>query len=330
MKRLNIAILALGFVALGCNNLGVNTGTIDEGDVEFVAQSTSDETSLLTTDLQDPGSPVLNRYYTGGFFVWNYEDNGGISTLAFPDTLQDSVRLTCVSHSDTMLVDNDGDRVFQHDDIIFNCQNEHFFVMRGGNLFDITLTLEGKITHNDANDNDRAVFQVTWGGVSSENFHKEVLVIKTTPSGTDTVINRNVDTHGEIRFDRDTQGITFHKERFIRDNNNRTFDININGHILTQDWEPGNPINEDMEIEFSGTGTATTASGRDIELRIHTDSTITVGVCESGQNTGIFDSEQRVGVKGGRVIEDLLISSTHVRTITIEFNPDCTHTITQD
>ncbi len=319
MRKLNIALVALGLMAWGCSNMGVNTETVEEQDIEFVAQSTTDETSTLATDLQDPGSPVLNRYYTGGFFVWNYENNGDISILAFPDTLQDSVRLTCVAHRDTMPVDNDGDRVFQHDVITFNCQNQHFLVMRNGNLFDITLTLEGQITHNDQNDDDRAVFQVTWGGENTTDFHKEVLVIKNTPAGADTVMNTNVNTRGEINFDRDSMGIIFHKERFVS-SNDREFHVIMDGHILTQEWEPGNPITDDLDIEFTGSADATTTGGRTIEIQMHTDNTITIGNCEG---------QQRVGVKGGRIVEELYVSGVHVKTITIEFNPDCSYNMSQ-
>lgn len=317
MKRLSLALIVVGMVVWGCGELNMNAETVDEGDVEFVAQSTWNETNAVASSLENPGSPILDRYSTGGFFVWNYQDNGNAFPHFLPDTLQDSVVLTCVSHSVSDPTDGDGDKVFQNDVITFDCPGQHFTVMRGGELFDIYINLRGQIAHDDQDDNDRAVFHVSWHGIDTTNFHQEILIVRS--SSGDTLINRNVDTHGDIRAYRDSLGIALRVSRHV-ESDGRVFTLNLMGHLFTQNWEPGDSITSDMDAELSGNATAITASGREVSIDMYTDNTVTIGVC---------DGQEKVGVKGGSIVQELSVSGVHVRTITIQFNSDCTYNVIQ-
>ncbi len=317
MRRFTIAALTgFALVVWGCSvgNL-VDTDQVTDEDVTFVAQSSADETNNLAADLQDPGSPVVQRYYTGGFFVFSNEGSGSDFYVVL-DTVSDTIRLTCISHSNDGRMDNDHDMVYDHDTITFQCQNESMIVNRNGMLYGVEFTLMGQLIHQDNDDNDRGTLRVEWGGIGGGLFEKMVLI--TDMMTGDTLEHIDHSTGGMIEFSRTDSGINFSKQKTIQDDDGRSLEINISGTIYTQDWEPGDEITADMEVAFNGSGTATTASGREIEVNMTTSPTVTVGVC---------DGSDRVGIKGGTLTEELYVGNILVRTVTIQFNSDCSYDI---
>ncbi len=317
MRRFTtIALTGFALVVWGCS-VGdlVDTEQVTDDDVQFVAQSSADETNSLATDLQDPGSPVVQRYYTGGFFVFSNESNGNDYYVVL-DTLSDTIRLTCVSHSNSGRMDGDHDMVYDHDTITFQCQNQNMIVSRMGRLYGVEFTLMGQVIHEDSNDNDRGTLMVRWKGLDSDLFIKRVRITDLVDGHTVKDIDHS--TGGMIEFSRTDSGIHFAKEKTIRDSSGRSLQIDIDGIVYTDVWEPGDEISADMELSFQGEGSATTASGREIRIEMTTSPTITVGVCDGSDN---------VGMKSGTLTEELYVGDVKVRTITIEFNSDCSYSI---
>jgi len=317
MRRFTIAALTgLALVVWGCSvgNL-VDTEQITDEDVTFVAQSSADETNNLAADLQDPGSPVVQRYYTGGFFVFS-NDNTGNDFYVVLDTVSDTIRLTCISHSNDARMDNDHDMVYDNDTITFQCENQSMIVNKDGMLYGVEFSLMGQLIHQDNDDNDRATLKVEWGGIDSGLFEKKILI--TDLLNGDTLEYVDHSTNGMIEFARSDSGINFMKQKMVQDSAGRTLELNLNGTVYTDVWEPGDEITADMEVAIQGSGTVTLASGREVGVTMTTSPTVTVGVCDGSDN---------VGMKGGTLTEELYVGDVKVRTITIEFNSDCSYNI---
>ncbi len=317
MRRFTIAGLAgLALMVWGCSvgNL-VNTEQITDEDVTFVAQSSADETNNLAADLQDPGSPVVQRYYTGGFFVFSNDESAGDFYVVL-DTMADSIRLTCVTHSNDGRMDNDHDMVYDHDTITFQCQNQSMIVNRNGMLYGVEFSLVGQIIHQDNDDADRGTLMVHWGGIGGGMFEKMLLI--TDMINGDTLEYVNHSTNGMIEFARSDSGINFRKQKMVQDSAGRNLEIAIDGVVYTDTWEPGDSITTDMEVSFMGSGTATLANGREIGVEMSTSPTVTVGIC---------DGSDKVGIKGGALVEDLYVGDVKVRTVNIQFNSDCSYNI---
>ncbi len=317
MRRFTIAALTgLALVVWGCSvgNL-VNTEQITDEDVTFVAQSSADETNNLATDLQDPGSPVVQRYYTGGFFVFSNEGTSNDFYVVL-DTVSDTIRLTCVSHSNDGRMDNDHDMVYDHDTMRFECQNQSMIVNRNGMLYGVEFTLMGQVVHEDNDDADRGTLRVQWGGLDGGMFEKMILITDMINGDTVEYVDHN--TSGMIEFARSDSGINFRKQRTVQDSMGRMLEINIDGTVYTDTWEPGDSITTDMEVSFMGSGTATLANGREIGVEMSTSPTVTVGIC---------DGSDRVGIKGGTLTEDLYVGDVKVKTVNIQFNSDCSYNI---
>ena len=317
MRRITIAALTgLALVVWGCSvgNI-VNTDQITDEDVTFVAQNSAGETNNLAADLQDPGSPVVQRYYTGGFFVFS-NDGSGSDFYVVLDTLADSIRLTCITHSNSGRMDNDHDMVYDHDTITFDCQNQSMIVSRNGMLYGVEFSLMGQLIHQDNDDNDRATLRVQWGGINGGMFEKMLLI--TDMMNGDTLKYIDYSTNGMLEFSRTDSGINFMKQKMIQDSSGRSLEISIDGTVYTTTWEPGDSITADMEVSFTGSGTATMANGREIGITMTTSPTVTVGVCDGSDN---------VGIKGGMLTEELYVGDVKVRTVIIEFNSDCSYTV---
>ncbi len=317
MRRITIAALTgLALVVWGCSvgNI-VNTDQITDEDVAFVAQSSADETNNLAADLQDPGSPVVQRYYTGGFFVFS-NDGTGSDFYVVLDTVSDTIRLTCITHSNDGKMDNDHDMVYDHDTITFDCQNQSMIVSRDGMFYGVEFSLMGQLIHQDNDDNDRATLRVQWGGINGGMFEKMLLI--TDMLNGDTLKYIDHSTNGMLEFSRTDSGINFMKQKVVQDSSGRSLEISIDGTVYTTTWEPGDDITADMEVSFTGSGTATMANGREIGITMTTSPTVTVGVCDGSDN---------VGIKGGMLTEELYVGDVKVRTVIIEFNSDCSYTV---
>jgi len=314
-----IGLALVGLAMWGCDAKDlVGTDHITEEDVNFILNSTSGEFSAIGTNLQDPGSPVLQRYYTGGFFFFSNNGEPVNDFYLVLDTLSDSIMLDCVTHSNDGRMDNDHDMVYDHDTITFTCDNQSIILNRNNILYSVEFSIMGKLIHQDNDENDRGVLSVSWTGLNDDRFYKYIFITDLTNGDTLTYIETW--TNGLLTLSRNDAGLTLHKETEIQDSSGRTLEINIDATLDSQDWQPGDEIVNDMDISISGSGVADLGGGKVIGLVIDSSPSVTIGIC---------DGSDQLGVKGGTLVEELYLGDVLVKTIDITFNSDCSYTVNE-
>ncbi len=298
-----MSILGAGLL-VSCSREPVESAS-DE-DVQFAVQAEEEDAIALANSVEDPGSPVLNRY--GGFFVWGHPSR------------RDTMEFGCITLAgDT--TDSDGDRVFTNMTITFdNCTGVDT-IIRPFDTLTVEYRIDGQITHNDEDDSNPYVFSSGWGSP----FEQEVTISK---SGVE-IFRRLLVTSGGIQAEQ-TGATTMHL------NHNATFfavnifegktrqlhvekSVDVDFSRASQ-WHPGLELTDadTLTISFQGTGYFENPDHIRFDVEVRTDPSIIVtGACRRQDGS--------LGILEGRIVKRIT-SRRWEKTVIINFH-NCQATI---
>ncbi len=276
---------------------------VAQEDIDFASNATLESSSDLSSTLEDPGSPVVDRRVGGfgGIFVYGVGSN---------DYLLGGIDLSyCVTHSNPNRVDADGDKVFDRDTITFNCPDTSATVLDTlGRTYTVEYSINGQVIHNDENDNDPFVLSVSWGTPFTYN-----IVIKDSSGQIVYQKTRNVEgSHSFARDGASDTTILFSHERRSFDSNGREFYMLVNGTLYVPlGWYPGTPLTQSISKEFTGSGYVKTPSGRQIDFDISTTQMLVISPACQGLNARSIES--------GQITMNLSVSGQVIKTIVITY-----------
>ena len=296
-----IGIFGAGLLS-SCSIRGVEVP--DNEDVQFVAQAEEEDAIAIANGIEDPGSPIVNRY--GGFFVWKYQPK--------KDTVIECITIT----GDT--VDADADRVYKDVTVIFdNCMGTDTIIRHSDTLM-VEYRVNGQIIHRDADDGNPYVFSTQWGNP----FEQEVSIYK---RGT-RIFKRLLTTQGEItsyQTGESSMHLNHIATYFAVNASGRGREFHVGKSVdvdfsKASEWHPGLPLTDSdtLNISFEGTGYFKKDRGTRFDIEVRTDPYIVVtGACRKPDGS--------LGILEGRIIKTISHASGE-KTITITFR-NCQATI---
>ncbi len=281
----------------------------NNAEAAFSQSATIEDAQSTVNDISDGGFPIPSRY-SGGYFFYSID----------PDnyTILDSLGNCFVRK--TYGSDNDSDRVYNTDTLIFNsCSGSRTFVNQQGDTIRIDYTLNGQIVRNDPNDNDPYILNVIrgtpnpfqtsikiyWNGnLVSNKTHNSRFELSTTHNQNNNYMNfqmsRTINTMNEFN----------ECQRNWTVGGNGTVDFsNANG------WHPGIILQADQQlsISFEKNGKFTGCNGKVFYVYTKTEPSIIVkGSCRR--------PDGGLKIYSGKIVKTITDSISFTRTITIEWN----------
>jgi len=308
MRKITAILIALSIAA--CKR-GENIS--NDREILFSNTSAIENAHSTVNDISDAGFPVTS-YYSGGFFLYSNEPKGNYIVL---DSLGN-----CLVRK-RYGTDNDLDRVYSYDTLIFNnCSGSKTFIIQSGQFAGDTARIEwnlnGQIVRFDPNDNDPYVFNVIRG--TPNPFQTNIKLYLNNA----LVSNKIHNSHFELSTSHNNNNVmNFEMSRTINTINEfnecqRNWTVSGNGSIdfsNAQNWHPGIKLLDDQQlyISFNKSGTFTTCSGKKFYVYIKTDPHLVVkGSCRKPDGS--------LKIYSGRTIKIITDSLSFNKTITIEWN----------
>ncbi len=281
----------------------------NNAEVAFSQSATIEDVQSTMNDISDGGFPVPSRY-TGGYFFYSIEPNNYV--------ILDSLGSCFVRK--TYGNDNDSDRVYNVDTLIFNnCSGSRTFVGQQGDTIRMDYALNGQIVRSDPNNNDPYVLHVIRG--TPNPFQTS---IKIYYNG-NLISNKTHYSHFELStaHNEGNNYMSFQMSRTINTINEfndcqRNWTVNGNGTVdfsNANGWHPGIVLqaNQKLSISFSKSGTFISCSGKRFYVYIQTSPSITVsGSCRR--------PDGGLKIYSGKIVKTITDSSSFTKTITIEWN----------
>lgn len=280
----------------------------DEGyekETQFSISATNEDATSTVNDINDGGFPIASRYI-GGYFVYN--------------TTSDSIG-NCFTRK-RMGTDNDSDRIYIADTLIFNnCSGSKTFIIQdgplAGNTAKIDWNLNGQIVRSDINDNDPYVFNIVRGtpdffrtniklylngSLVSNKTHYSKLELSTAHQGNlmNFTISRIINTINEFN---DCQ---------------RNWTVSGNGYVdfsNGQGWHPGKylPYNGELYIVYNKSGNFISCSGKKYYVFIKTEPNLVIkGSCRRADGS--------LKIYSGKIVKTITDSISFTKNITIQWN----------
>ena len=308
MRKITAILIALSIAA--CKR-GENIS--NDREILFSNTSAIEGAHSTVNDISDAGFPVTS-YYSGGFFLYSNEPKGNYIVL---DSLGN-----CLVRK-RYGTDNDSDRVYSSDTLIFNnCSGSETFIIQSGQFAGDTARIEwnlnGQIVRSDPNDNDPYVFNVIRG--TPNPFQTNIKLYLNNA----LVSNKIHNSHFELSTSHNNNNVmNFVMSRTINTINEfnecqRNWTVSGNGSIdfsNAQNWHPGIKLLDDQQlyISFNKSGTFTTCSGKKFYVYIKTDPHLIVkGSCRKPDGS--------LKIYSGRTKKIITDSLSFNKTITIEWN----------
>ena len=308
MRKITAILIALSIAA--CKR-GENIS--NDREILFSNTSAIEDAHSTVNDISDAGFPVTS-YYSGGFFLYSNEPKGNYIVL---DSLGN-----CLVRK-RYGTDNDLDRVYSYDTLIFNnCSGSKTFIIQSGQFAGDTARIEwnlnGQIVRFDPNDNDPYVFNVIRG--TPNPFRTNIKLYLNNA----LVSNKIHNSHFKLYTSHNNNNVmNFEMSRTINTINEfnecqRNWTVIGNGSIdfsNAQNWHPGIKLLDDQQlyISFNKSGTFTTCSGKKFYVYIKTDPHLVVkGSCRKPDGS--------LKIYSGRTIKIITDSLSFNKTITIEWN----------
>lgn len=308
MRKITAILIALSIAA--CKR-GENIS--NDREILFSNTSAIEGAHSTVNDISDAGFPVTS-YYAGGFFLYSNEPKGNYIVL---DSLGN-----CLVRK-RYGTDNDLDRVYSYDTLIFNnCSGSKTFIIQSGQFAGDTARIEwnlnGQIVRSDPNDNDPYVFNVIRG--TPNPFQTNIKLYLNNA----LVSNKIHNSHFELSTSHNNNNVMdFVMSRTINTINEfnecqRNWTVSGNGSIdfsNAQNWHPGIKLLDDQQlsISFNKSGTFTTCNGKKFYVYIKTDPHLIVkGSCRKPDGS--------LKIYSGRIKKIITDSLSFNKTITIEWN----------
>ena len=308
MRKITAILIALSIAA--CKR-GENIS--NDREILFSNTSAIENAHSTVNDISDAGFPVTS-YYSGGFFLYSNEPKGNYIVL---DSLGN-----CLVRK-RYGTDNDLDRVYSYDTLIFNnCSGSKTFIIQSGQFAGDTARIEwnlnGQIVRFDPNDNDPYVFNVIRG--TPNPFRTNIKLYLNNA----LVSNKIHNSHFELSTSHNNNNVMdFVMSRTINTINEfnecqRNWTVSGNGSIdfsNAQNWHPGIKLLDDQQlsISFNKSGTFTTCNGKKFYVYIKTDPHLIVkGSCRKPDGS--------LKIYSGRIKKIITDSLSFNKTITIEWN----------
>ena len=308
MRKITAILIALSIAA--CKR-GENIS--NDREILFSNTSAIEGAHSTVNDISDAGFPVTS-YYSGGFFLYSNEPKGNYIVL---DSLGN-----CLVRK-RYGTDNDSDRVYSSDTLIFNnCSGSETFIIQSGQFAGDTARIEwnlnGQIVRSDPNDNDPYVFNVIRG--TPNPFQTNIKLYLNNA----LVSNKIHNSHFELSTSHNNNNVmNFVMSRTINTINEfnecqRNWTVSGNGSIdfsNAQNWHPGIKLLDDQQlyVSFNKSGTFTTCSGKKFYVYIKTDPHLIVkGSCRKPDGS--------LKIYSGRTKKIITDSLSFNKTITIEWN----------
>ncbi|MEO0159996.1 MAG: hypothetical protein ABIL47_05955 [candidate division WOR-3 bacterium] len=304
-----IITLMLGAIVVGCSK---REKISTDREIDYSNVSTIEDAQSSINDISDGGVPLAS-YYTGGFFLYSYKPKGNYSIL-------DSLGPCFVRKR--MGTDNDSDRIYSADTLIFNsCSGSKTIIIQNGPFAGDTLrieyTLNGQIVRSDPNDNDPYVFNVIRG--IPDPFQTNIKLYLNSA----LVSNKTHYSHFELSTSHSGNNMNFNMSRTINTINEfnecqRTWNVSGTGTIdfsNAQTWHPGIKLldNQELYISFDKSGYLITCSGKKFYVYIKTDPNLIVkGSCRRPDGS--------LKIYSGKIIKTITDSASFTKVITIQWN----------